>query len=131
LALTSDIQNANASHEGKEVGGNFEYSFKVGDQLRSGNQVLQATFIPNSEQYETAVISRLISVLPSLRLIVLEDPFGFEFNSVTGNTYHIEVSDDLSKWITVEKIVAEGSKTLHKPTLKPIERVKFFRVRKE
>ena len=70
-------------------------------------------------------------VEPSLSLIVLEDPLRFEFNSVKGNTYHIEVSEDLSKWTTVEKIVADGSKTLHKPILNIGEKLKFFRVRKE
>jgi len=68
-------------------------------------------------------------VEPPLRLIVLEDPFRFEFNSVKGNTYHIEVSDDLSKWTSKGKIVAEGPKTLHEPILNPIEKVKFFRIR--
>ena len=64
LSLSENILNANANYEGKEITGKFEYSFNIGDQLSAGYHVLQATFIPNSEQYETAVISRLISVLP-------------------------------------------------------------------
>jgi hypothetical protein len=131
LPLTEDILNATASFGGNEIAGKFEYSVRAGETLSAGYQVLQATFIPSSGQYETAVISRLFNVLPSLSLIVLEDPFRLEFNSVKGHAYHIEVSDDLSRWTTVDKIVATGPRTRRDLILKPIEKLKFFRVRQE
>jgi len=128
LALTSEIQNANASHEGKELEGNFEYSFKVGDQLSSGNQVLQATFIPNSPEYATSVVSRLINVKPALNLVVKEDPFRFEFGSIVDQEYQIEVSEDLQKWTIIKTFSADSATTTYEPEINGKQRVQFYRV---
>ncbi len=129
LALTSEIQNANASYNGKELEGNFEYSFEAGDQLRSGNQVLQATFIPNSPEYATSVVSRLISVKPSLSLVVKEDPFRFEFGSIIDQEYQIEVSEDLKDWKTISTVTANSNITTYEPVIKNTQKRKFFRVK--
>ena len=128
LALTSEIQNANASYDGKELEGNFEYSFKAGDQLRSGNQVLQATFIPNSPEYATSVVSRLINVKPSLSLVVKEDPFRFEFGSIVDQEYQIEVSEDLQKWTILKTFSADSVTTTYEPEINGKQRVQFYRV---
>ena len=128
LALTSKIQNANASYDGKELEGNFEYSFKAGDQLRSGNQVLQATFIPNSPEYATSVVSRLINVKPSLSLVVKEDPFRFEFGSIVDQEYQIEVSEDLQKWTILKTFSADSVTTTYEPEINGKQRVQFYRV---
>ena len=128
LALTSEIQNANASYDGKELEGNFEYSFKAGDQLRSGNQVLQATFIPNSPEYATSVVSRLINVKPSLSLVVKEDPFRFEFGSIVDQEYQIEVSEDLQKWTILKTFIADSVTTTYEPEINGKQRVQFYRV---
>ena len=128
LALTSEIQNANASYNGKELEGDFEYSFKAGDQLRSGNQVLQATFIPNSPEYATSVVSRLINVKPSLSLVVKEDPFRFEFGSIVDQEYQIEVSEDLQKWTILKTFSADSVTTTYEPEINGKQRVQFYRV---
>ena len=128
LALTSEIQNANASHDGKELEGNFEYSFKVGDQLSSGNQVLQATFIPNSPEYATSVVSRLINVKPALNLVVKEDPFRFEFGSIVDQEYQIEVSEDLQKWTIIKTFSADSATTTYEPEINGKLRVQFYKV---
>ena len=128
LALTSEIQNANASYDGKELEGNFEYSFKAGDQLRSGNQVLQATFIPSSPEYATSVVSRLINVKPSLSLVVKEDPFRFEFGSIVDQEYQIEVSEDLQKWTILKTFIADSVTTTYEPEINGKQRVQFYRV---
>ena len=108
--------------------GNFEYSFKVGDQLSSGNQVLQATFIPNSTEYATSVVSRLINVKPALNLVVKEDPFRFEFGSIVDQEYQIEVSEDLQKWTIIKTFSADSATTTYEPEINGKQRVQFYRV---